>query len=98
MKSPDVTTAALDIEVQAASVDTGSGMKNGKLKSKDFFDVDKQSNDHVQVDQGVADWSDHIRPAGHFTIRGVSKPETLHLMVSGKGQDRHDQGEHGLRP
>src|SRR6516165_6871746 len=41
MKSPDVTTAALDIEVQAASVDTGSGMKNGKLKSKDFFDVEQ---------------------------------------------------------
>jgi polyisoprenoid-binding protein YceI len=31
----------LDIDVQAASVDTGSGMKNGKLKSKDFFDVDQ---------------------------------------------------------
>ncbi len=41
MTSPDVTTAALDIVVQAASVNTGSGMKNGKLKSKDFFDVDQ---------------------------------------------------------
>jgi polyisoprenoid-binding protein YceI len=30
----------LDIKIQAATVDTGSGMKNGKLKSKDFFDVD----------------------------------------------------------
>ena len=39
MTSPDVTTAVLDIEIQAASVDTGSGMKNGKLKDKDFFDV-----------------------------------------------------------
>jgi polyisoprenoid-binding protein YceI len=38
--SPDVETAVLDIKIQAASVDTGSGMKNGKLKGKDFFDVD----------------------------------------------------------
>src|SRR5579863_2970879 len=38
--SPDVSTGVLDIKIQAASVDTGSGMKNGKLKSKDFFDVD----------------------------------------------------------
>lgn len=38
--SPDETTGALTINIQAASVDTGSGLKNGKLKSKDFFDVE----------------------------------------------------------
>ena len=37
--SPDVTSGTLDVEIQAATVDTGSSMKNGKLKSKDFFDV-----------------------------------------------------------
>src|SRR5271169_3358445 len=37
--SPDLSTGVLDVEIQAASVDTGSGMKNGKLKGKDFFDV-----------------------------------------------------------
>ena len=37
--SPDVTTGVLDFEIQADSVNTGSGMKNGKLKGKDFFDV-----------------------------------------------------------
>src|ERR1700722_11529528 len=40
--SPDVETGVLEIKIQADSVDTGSGMKNGKLKGKDFFDV-KQS-------------------------------------------------------
>jgi hypothetical protein len=38
-KSPDVSTGVLDIKIQADSVDTGSGVKNGKLKGKDFFDV-----------------------------------------------------------
>src|ERR1700722_18792262 len=38
--SPDVTTGVLDVEIQAASVDTGSGLKNSKLKGGDFFDVD----------------------------------------------------------
>jgi polyisoprenoid-binding protein YceI len=38
--SPDETTGVLQITIQAASVDTGSGMKNGKLKGKDFFDVE----------------------------------------------------------
>jgi polyisoprenoid-binding protein YceI len=34
--SADVTTGVLDIKVNADSVNTGSGMKDGKLKSKDF--------------------------------------------------------------
>ena len=34
--SPDVSTGVLDIKIDAASVDTGSGMKNGKLKSRIF--------------------------------------------------------------
>jgi polyisoprenoid-binding protein YceI len=41
LTSPDETTAVLEITIQAASVDTGSGMKNNKLKSKDFFDVEQ---------------------------------------------------------
>jgi polyisoprenoid-binding protein YceI len=37
--STDVTSGVLDIKIQADSVNTGSGMKDGKLKSKDFFDA-----------------------------------------------------------
>src|SRR5215467_7996293 len=37
--SPDVSTGVLDIKIEAASVNTGSGMKDNKLKSKDFFNV-----------------------------------------------------------
>lgn len=37
--STDVTTGVLDIKNSADSVNTGSGMKDGELKSKDFFDV-----------------------------------------------------------
>ena len=47
--SPDVTTGVLTIKIQADSVNTGSGMKDGKLKSKDFFNVERGSVDHVCV-------------------------------------------------
>jgi polyisoprenoid-binding protein YceI len=40
-KSPELSTGVLDIKIQAATVDTGNGVKNGKLKGKDFFDVEK---------------------------------------------------------
>ena len=35
----DVESGVLDVQIQAASVNTGSGMKDGKLKGKDFFNV-----------------------------------------------------------
>jgi len=37
--STDVESGTLNIKIQADSVDTGSSMKNGKLKGKDFFDA-----------------------------------------------------------
>ena len=109
MKSPDVTTAALDIEVQAASVNTGSGMKNGKLKSKDFFDVDQNPLITFKSDHCVQTGPNTFDVPGTFTIRGVSKPQTLQLTLSGKGTghgevkgamyfDRKDYGINGSIP
>ena len=37
--SNHVEDGVLDVKIQASSVNTGSGMKDGKLKSKDFFDA-----------------------------------------------------------
>ncbi len=83
--SPSVTTGVLDIEIQAASVDTGSGMKNGKLKDKDFFDV-KENPVISFKSTGIKQTGPNTFDIpGNFTIRGVSKPEILHLTVSGIG-------------
>jgi polyisoprenoid-binding protein YceI len=83
--SPDVSTGVLDIKIQADSVNTGSDMKNGKLKGDDFFDA---KNDPLITfhSTGVKQTGpDTFDVPGTFTIRGVSKPETLSLTVSGKG-------------
>ncbi len=83
--SPKVSTGVLDIEIQAASVDTGSGMKDGKLKSKDFFDVDEDPVISFKSTGIVQTGPNTFNIPGNFTIRGVSKPETLSLTVSGIG-------------
>jgi polyisoprenoid-binding protein YceI len=83
--SPAAESAVLDMKIQAASVHTGSGLKDSTLKSKDFFNVDEDplitfhSTTLVQTGPATFDVQ------GTFTIRGVSKPETLHLTLSGKG-------------
>jgi polyisoprenoid-binding protein YceI len=83
--SPDLSTGVLDIKIQAASVDTGSGMKNGKLKGKDFFDVQKNPLITFRSTKIVQTGPDTLEVDGTFTIRGVSKPEKLTLAISGKG-------------
>ncbi len=83
--SPDVTTAVLDVKIQADSVNTGSGMKNNKLKGKDFFDVKQSPLITFLSKKVVQTGPDTFDVQGDFTIRGVTKPERLTLTVSGKG-------------
>jgi polyisoprenoid-binding protein YceI len=83
--SPDVSTGVLDIEIQAASVNTGSGMKDGKLKGKDFFDSENDPLISFKSTGIKQTGPDTFDVPGTFTIRGVSKPETLSLTVSGRG-------------
>ena len=83
--SPDVTSAVLDIKIQAGSVNTGSGMKNNKLKGKDFFNVEQDPLITFKSTKVVQTGPTTFDVPGTFTIRGVSKQETLTLTVSGKG-------------
>lgn len=106
--STDPTTGVLDIKVQANSVNTGSGMKNDKLKSTDFFDVKNDPYITFHSDKVVTTGPNTFDVPGTFTIRGVSKPETLVLTASGEGTgsgtikgamafDRKDYGmNHGI--
>jgi polyisoprenoid-binding protein YceI len=84
-KSSDVTTAVLDIKIQASTVNTGSGMKDNKLKSKDFFNVEESPLITFHSSKVVQTSPDTFDVLGAFSIRGVSKPETLKLTVEGKG-------------
>ena len=83
--SPDVSTAVLDIKIEADSVDTGSGMKNGKLKGKDFFDVKQSPYITFHSKKIVQTGPDTFEVDGDFTIRGVSRAEKLTLKVEGAG-------------
>lgn len=83
--SIDVATGVLDIEIQADSVDTGSGMKNGKLKGKNFFDVENNPLITFKSTKIVQAGPDAFEVDGNFTIRGVTKAEKLALTVTGAG-------------
>ena len=67
----------MDVKIQADSVNTGSGMKDRKLKSKDFFDVKQDPYITFKSTKIVQTGPTTFDVLGTFTIREVSKPETL---------------------
>jgi polyisoprenoid-binding protein YceI len=80
-------------------------MKNGKLKSKDFFNAKDDPYITFHSDKIVQTGPNTFEMPGKFTIRGVSKPETLTLVVSGergsgqgevKGTMAFDRKEFGM--
>jgi polyisoprenoid-binding protein YceI len=83
--STDVRSGVLDIEIQADSVNSGSGLKNDKLKSKDFFNVKDSPVITFKSTKVVQTGPNTFDLEGDFTVRGVTKTEKLTLTDNGKG-------------
>ena len=80
--SPEVSTGVLDVKIQAASVDTGSGTKNNKIKGKDFFDVEHNPLITFHSTKAEQIGPDTVAFDGDFTVRGVTKKERVTFTVS----------------
>jgi polyisoprenoid-binding protein YceI len=82
--SPEVETGVLTLKIQADSVNTGSGMKDGKLKSKEFFNVEQDPLITFVSKKFEQTGPNTFQMTGDFTIRGVTKTETLSFTAEGQ--------------
>jgi polyisoprenoid-binding protein YceI len=107
--STDASTGALDIKIQADSVDTGSKLKDDRLKGKDCFDVKDHPYVTFQSTKIVQSGPHTFNVPGTLTFRGVSKAESLTFTADrdgpGTGEiegtlwfDRRDFGIDGSIP
>jgi polyisoprenoid-binding protein YceI len=80
--SPDVTTAVLDIKIQADSVNTGSGLKDKTMKGKDYFDVKHDPLITFHSTKITQTGPLTFDVDGDFTIHGVTKSEKLSLVLT----------------
>jgi polyisoprenoid-binding protein YceI len=80
--SPDVTTAVLDIKIQAESVNTGSGLKDKTMKGKDYFDVKHDPLITFHSTKITQTGPLTFDVDGDFTIHGVTKSEKLSLVLT----------------
>lgn len=83
--SPDVSTGVLDVKIQADSVETGGDFKEDKLKGDDFFNVKKDPYITFHSTKITETGAHTFAVSGTFTIRGVSKPETLIFTADREG-------------
>lgn len=84
-QSREVSSGVLEIKIEADSVDTGSGLKNGKLRGKDFFNAKEDPYITFRSTKITQTGPLTFELDGDFTIRGVTKKEKLKLTDSGKG-------------
>ncbi len=80
--SRDPTSAMLDVEIQAASVYSGSSTKDESFKGKDLLNVEQDPVISFKSDKVVQTGKTTYDLVGTFTMRGVSKPATLNLMIA----------------
>jgi polyisoprenoid-binding protein YceI len=83
----DPLQSAVEVDLDASSIETGDAQRDGHLKSPDFLDVDRFpkltfKSTHVRHVNG-----DKWELVGDLTIKDVTRPVTLDLEVSGAGKD-----------
>lgn len=87
--TPYVESGVLDIVVDAASVKAGSSVKENKLRGQDFFNVKEDPEIRFHSTKIVNTARDAYRVDGDFTIRGLTKEESLTVTYS---PDQPDEG------
>jgi polyisoprenoid-binding protein YceI len=80
-RSTDASTGVLDVKILADSVNTGSSLKNDELKSEKFFDAQNDPYITFHSSKFVQTGPHTFDLHGTFSIRGISKPETLTFLA-----------------
>lgn len=82
----DPLASSVEVEIDAASIDSGDEKRDGHLRSPDFLDTDHHATLHFRS-TAVAEHGDRWRVTGDLTIRGVTRPVTLDVAFEGAESD-----------
>ncbi len=84
----DFSTAKISMDVETASINTGTADRDKHLRSGDFFDVEQFPNMKFEATEFKPNGSsnDYVLK-GDLTIRGVTKPVKLDVEFGGIGKD-----------
>ncbi len=83
----DLTTAIVQVEIGAASIDTRQQQRDDHLRSGDFFDVEKFPTIEFESRRIERIENDRYRVVGDLTIRDVTREVVLDATQEGRGRD-----------
>jgi polyisoprenoid-binding protein YceI len=94
-KNPE--KSSVEVSIDAASINTRNGMRDKHLKSPDFFDVEKNPK-LIFKSEKISKSADGkaLEISGDLTMRGVTKPVTLHTVITGKMDDNFGNSRIGF--
>ncbi len=81
----DPARFALDVKIEASSIDTKEPQRDMHLRSSDFFDVEKFP--HIAFRSStLARQGEEYDVQGELTIRGITRPVSLHVTDGGRAR------------
>jgi polyisoprenoid-binding protein YceI len=83
----DPTRSKASVTIDATSVDTREETRDNHLRTNDFFDVENHPSWTFTSTSIKAESPTEFKVVGDLTIRGVTKPVTLHVTYEGVVQD-----------
>lgn len=84
----DLARAAVEVEIDAASIDTNNGDRDAHLRSADFFDTERFPALRFRSTAVEARGDEHYVVRGELTIRDVTREVELEVEHSGRGLDQ----------
>jgi polyisoprenoid-binding protein YceI len=95
-ETEDFTTAKrIEFTADIDSIDTNNAQRDAHLKSPDFFNAEEYNQLHFVGTKYEAN-GDEAKLHGELTIRGVTKPITLHVEFGGIVVDPYGQTKAGF--
>jgi polyisoprenoid-binding protein YceI len=83
----DPTRSRVEVQIEAASIDTGHADRDAHLRSADFFDAENHpylTFKSTGIERGEGE---RYRIAGDLTMRGVTRPVVLEAELGGVAAD-----------
>lgn len=110
LDASDMTRSSVNVEIDAASIDTAVGDRDNHLRSADFLDVQKFPTLRFVSSKVERAGGENYKVHGKLTIRDVTRDVVLDVEYNGQAQDPWgnqrrafvaktsvDRGDYGLK-
>ena len=81
------SSSKVEVQIDAASIDTNEPKRDGHLRGADFFDVEHHPHITFNSTKVESGGGDKYRVSGDLTIRGITVPTVLNVQHGGQVKD-----------